>query len=136
MYLLLLAVVLISHFTTIWVQNYQRYSTCQFAIHVHFLPHRKPASGIQHQISKGIVRDTPKSVGTRWPQQAEDLRVCGRDQICLNMYTCVWMYLVQLVDVCYNMLQKFSEANLQPLNYLTPIHVHLYDIHCSVKLKL
>ena len=28
----------------------------------HSLPHRKPASGIQYLISKGIVRDTPKSV--------------------------------------------------------------------------
>ena len=28
----------------------------------HFFPHRKPASGIQYLISKGIVRDTPKSV--------------------------------------------------------------------------
>ena len=34
------------------------------AIHFlpHFLPHRKPASGIQYLISKGIVRNTPESV--------------------------------------------------------------------------
>ena len=28
----------------------------------HFLSHRKPASGIQYLISKGIIRDTPRSV--------------------------------------------------------------------------
>ena len=37
-------------------------SECLIILYIIILHHRKPASGIQYLISKGIVRDTPKSV--------------------------------------------------------------------------